>query len=127
MRLVSVPVVALLLTVSACGGSSGGSGTDQSAALKREVTAYSRAYLGGHGASAYALQSTRCKKATPLPKMLTLASGARSAYGPMPITSYTAKISGHKATVTYGYSVSTLDQKAQPWVLQTGGWRYDSC
>jgi hypothetical protein len=72
--------------------------TPANPALQAAVEAYSSDYLGGYGAGAF------------------------------PISSFTVdSINGTQATVSYTYAVATLDQSDQPWVLESGGWRYDNC
>ncbi len=96
--------------------------------LKAAVQAYSNDYLGGNGAGAFALLSSRCQLTLGLQQVTALASAAKSVYGVVPITSITIDSdSGGKATVSYTYPVTTLNQSQQPWVLEGGSWKYDHC
>jgi hypothetical protein len=96
--------------------------------LRSAVEAYTRAYLGGDGATAFAMLSARCKLAIGSQQMNAAASDANSLYGVMPLTSFSvdSRTATH-ATVSYGLAVSKLDQTNQPWVLENGSWKYDHC
>jgi hypothetical protein len=96
--------------------------------LQAAVEAYSSDYLGGNGAGAFALLSSRCQLAIGSQQLDAEANAAEALYGALPISSFTVdSINGTQATVSYTYAVATLDQSDQPWVLESGGWRYDNC
>ena len=100
----------------------------QNQQLKDAVQAYSNDYLGGNGAGAFALLSSRCQLTIGLQQETSLASAAKTVYGVLPIISFTVDSnSGREATVSYTYSVTTLDQRQQPWVLEGGSWKYNHC
>ena len=96
--------------------------------LRAAVQAYSDAYLGGDGATAFNLQSARCQQTIGLQQMTSLASAAKSIYGVLPLTSFMVDSNSvSTATVTYTYAVAKMDQSDQRWVLQGGSWKYDGC
>jgi len=100
----------------------------QNQQLKDAVQAYSNDYLGGNGAGAFALLSSHCQLTIGLQQETSLASVAKTVYGVLPIISFTVDSdSGREATVSYTYSVTTLDQTQQPWVLEGGSWKYNHC
>lgn len=91
------------------------------------MTAYSNAYLGGDADTAFATLSPRCQTQIGRTAFKGIVSQAAAVYGKVPIRSYSAKVSGDRATVTYGYDVVKLNQTNQPWRQVRGEWRYDSC
>jgi hypothetical protein len=102
--------------------------TPANPALQAAVEAYSSDYLGGNGAGAFALLSSRCQLAIGSQQLDAEANAAAALYGALPISSFTVdSINGTQATVSYTYAVATLDQSNQPWVLEAGAWRYDNC
>lgn len=91
------------------------------------VRAYTSAYLAGDGAKAHALLSTRCQAAMSPSELGRHAAGAATFYGRARITSLTSSVDGDRATVTYRFDQPAIDQEDQPWVLESGAWRYDQC
>lgn len=143
LRIVGLTVL-LGVTFAACGGGSGSTSPNSTfttaatqttspdprgdQALKTAVTEYSNAYLAGKGLAAFDLLSARCQRSIGEAQIITLASGAQRLYGDLPITALTViSNDGTKATVTYTYVVTTLNQSNQPWVFEGGGWKYDNC
>src|SRR5437763_2426062 len=91
------------------------------------VRSYTSAYLSGDGDKAYDLLSTRCKSVLSREQLRRAASGAAMLYGQARIISLTSSVDGDHATVTYRFDQAAIDQENQPWVLQSGAWRYDHC
>ena len=56
------------------------------------------------------------------------ADGAVQAFGDaLPFKSYDAELNGNQARVTYTYTVASINQEQEPWVLEDGAWREDDC
>lgn len=134
----------ILLVLVGCGGGAGTTtaGTDGFAGniwaprsssdaddddLRQAVEAYSEAFLTGDADVGYVLYSQRCKHRVSKERFVLLTTMAAEIYGPLPITSYAAEISGDFARVTYTFDVSELDQETEPWVRELGQWRQDDC
>ena len=100
--------------------------TNSQADLKAAVVAYSKAYLTGDGAAAYALLSKACRAKMSLSRFAALTEYAADLYGYIPIATYRATIDGRKASVTYTYAVAKINQTNQPWVYENG-WRNNNC
>lgn len=152
MRLSVVPLAALLVTLSACGGeddtakaASTPSPTATSsptprvtpsvepsvpadAGLRDAVQAYSDAFLGGDAAKAYGLLSSRCQKRTTAAEFEGIVKQASAMYGsPLKLKTYDAQVSGDLARVTYTYDVPALNQEQEPWARESGAWHQDDC
>lgn len=145
MRRSGLPVIAAMALVVGAGcsdsveatgtpaattaGSQGGtSDTDSRAKLMSAVEAYSAAYLGGDGATAYGLMSARCRQRIGRDHMVGAATDAGTRYGEQPIaTLHVDTLSGTRARVTYAYGRHELDQQSEPWVLEGGLWYNDDC
>lgn len=101
---------------------------DAAAPLRRAVTAYSAAFLGGDGDAAYRLLSERCKARTSREAMGSMTASAKKTYGEQPIKTLTVdSLAGDLARVTYTYSVPALNQTKEPWVREAGQWHEDDC
>jgi len=97
------------------------------ASLEAAVRAYSAAFLGGDGAGAWALLSSRCQqKMAEIDYKATVAAAAVK-YGSAALQSVTATVNGTQGSATYTYSDPTIDQHDQPWTFESGGWRWDAC
>lgn len=96
--------------------------------LKQAVQAYSDAYLTGDADAAYALLSARCQKRMTKPEFTALVGRAKAQFGDaLPFKSYDAELNGNQARVTYTYTVASINQEQEPWVLEDGAWREDDC
>jgi hypothetical protein len=138
---IAAALLTVLLSLTACGGSSDNTPTpkasatvttttpaaDPSSDLKAAVHAYSKAYLTGDGASAYAMLTKRCRTKLALSEFAAASESAKSLYGNVPIKTLDVKVNGTKATATYTYAVATINQTDQPWVFESGAWHYDQC
>lgn len=140
-KLVAIAVMALVLV--GCGGSSeepdepSKAGSQKTASstptaapdddLKAAVNAYSKAFLTGDGAAAYALLSERCRSLTPLSDFAAITEQAKETYGPVKIDSLDVDVSGDSATATYTYAVPAINQTDEKWVLESGSWHNDDC
>lgn len=101
---------------------------DETSALRTTVQAYSDAYLTGKGEAAYALLSKRCQERMDRNQFVALVGQAKQMYGSaLPIQTFKAEVSGDLARVTYTYSVSAINQDAEPWVRESGHWHEDDC
>ena len=125
----------MLATVVACSGGEGGAMTESSASeataeLKAAVEAYSDAFFAGEALGAYDLLSDRCRSTTPqdeyVANVVAFADLIGDARPEMTVLEVT-DIDGERATVTYDYDRGDYGQSDQPWVLESGGWRYDDC
>jgi len=104
------------------------SSAEQTANLKKAVQAYSDAYLAGKADPAYQLLSARCQKKWTSSQFGALVTTAGKTYGAaLPLESFSAKISGDIALVSYTYILPALRQERQPWLLGSGGWKNDDC
>lgn len=114
-------------TATGMASSSAPRSADQRAALRRAVQAYSDAYLTGKP-SAYGMLSARCRVRMGRSHFAGMLAAAKNLYGnALPMKSFSAKISGDMARVTYTYAVSAIDQTAEPWVREGGSWHEDDC
>lgn len=101
----------------------------EDAALKAAVQAYTAAYFEGDADAAYSALSERCQgKVTPEMYKAIVEQAAKD-YGPdHPATDVEAQVSGELARVSYKVEgLPKLDQKQQPWTLESGDWKYDAC
>jgi len=136
LRLAAAATTLLMLaSVAACSGGDGGSTADSAAAdagaeLKAAVEAYSDAFFAGEALGAYDLLSDRCRSTTPqdeyVANVVAFAGLIGDARPEMTVLEVT-DIDGERATVTYDYDRGDYGQSDQPWVLESGGWRYDDC
>jgi len=97
--------------------------------LERVADTYTNLYFGGDGEGAYAFLSKRCRaKADPAVYAATVEQVAKD-YGPdHPATDVHATLSGDMGRVSYKVKgLPKFDQKAQPWTLEGGDWKYDAC
>lgn len=141
MRLQLV-IAAALLTLSAC--STEGSGDrpdtpttavkataaphrDPADAVERAVRAYSKAFLGGDGATAYALLSKRCRAMVPLSEFAGFTEQAKQTYGDVDLKSMKTRVKGAAAWATYTYPVPAINQTNEKWVNESGRWHNDDC
>jgi hypothetical protein len=97
------------------------------ASLEAAVRAYSAAFLGGDGAGAWALLSSRCQQKMAEIDYKATVAAAGVKYGSATLQSVTATVNGTQGTATYTYSDPTIDQQNQPWTFESGGWRWDAC
>jgi hypothetical protein len=101
--------------------------SDESAALRVAVQAYSDAFLTGD-VKTYDLLSARCQQRTDRNYFIGILAAAKSTYGSaLPIRTFNADIQGTLARVTYTYDLSAINQSGQPWVREGGAWKDDSC
>jgi hypothetical protein len=114
---------------SAIESSTKSSAAESSAAkLKIAVQAYSDAFLSGDAKKAYGLLSERCRKRTSLSEFTGIVTAAKGLYGnPLPFKTYSAKVSGGLARVTYTYAVKAINQDSEPWSRESGTWHQDDC
>lgn len=97
---------------------------------KRLVLAqrYSDAYLTGDAKTAYSILSERCRDRLSRSEFAAMVDVAESMYGSaLPFESFSAKISGDMARVTYTFSVKAINQTAEPWVKEGSDWHEDDC
>ncbi|XVV09853.1 hypothetical protein ACQP2X_34070 [Actinoplanes sp. CA-131856] len=98
------------------------------AELKVAVQAYSEAFLTGDGVKAYKLLSERCRKRTSQAEFTAIVDAAKQMYGSaLPLETYSAKVSGDLARVTYTYMVKAINQESEPWTREAGSWHQDDC
>jgi hypothetical protein len=97
------------------------------ASLEATVRAYSAAFLGGDGAGAWALLSTRCQEKMAEIDYKATVAAAGVKYGSATLQSVTGTVNGAEGSATYTYSDPTIDQHDQPWTFESGGWRWDAC
>ena len=96
--------------------------------LRSAVKAYSDAFLTGDAAAGYKLLSERCRKRTSLSEFTGIVTVAEQMYGSaLPLATYSAKVSGDLARVTYTYSIKAINQEAEPWTREGGNWHQDDC
>lgn len=104
------------------------SSAEQAANLKKSVQGYSDAFLAGKADPAYRLLSARCQKKWTSSQFGALVTTAGNTYGAaLPLESFSAKISGDIALVSYTYILPALNQEREPWLLESGGWKNDDC
>lgn len=138
-------LVPLLLTLAACGGESASKKADKPASaspespsasastsggddIRKQVVAYSDAFLTGDSAAAYPLLSQRCRKRMSKEEFADLVSQAAKQYGsPLSLRTFKAEVNGDQARVTYTYAVSDINQDREPWVREGGSWHEDDC
>lgn len=94
---------------------------------KANVEAYSHYFLTGYGYKAYTLLSKRCASKMDKNYFEGLTLAAKQQFGDMPILTYSEKVSGNSAKVTYTYRDNRISQSEQPWVKENGQWKYDQC
>jgi hypothetical protein len=126
-RRVAVGVAALGVVAASLGGAPAATADTSAASLRHAVGAYSQAFLGGRPVKAYQLLSPRCRQRVSPSYFTGIVNAANDIYGPLPIRTYKATVSGTKARVTYTYVVSPLNQTREPWVRVGGAWKNDEC
>lgn len=100
----------------------------EKAAIRSAAQKYSDAYLTGDAKTAYAILSARCKKRLSKSQFARLVNYAESMYGSkLPFKTFSAKVYGDMARVTYTFSVKAINQTREPWVKESGHWREDDC
>ncbi|MEV4342941.1 nuclear transport factor 2 family protein [Actinoplanes sp. NPDC049596] len=96
--------------------------------LRPAVQAYSDAFLTGDAKKAYGLLSERCRKRMSQSEFTQIVTAAGQMYGSaLPLETYSAKVSGDLARVTYTYSIKAINQEAEPWTRESGEWHQDDC
>jgi hypothetical protein len=101
---------------------------DSKAKLEQAVRAYSDAYFATDATKAHSLMSKRCREEAPIELYRPMVEATVEDFGKHEIETVTVdQLSGDMARVTYTYPVPTLTQKQQPWVRESGEWRYDDC
>jgi hypothetical protein len=130
----SLLVAALLASAAACSSPSTptAGGTASFAAhpppsVEDAVRSYSGAFLSGQGEKAAVMLSTRCDSPALRTQIIQAATAAPALYGQARMVSITPTVDGERATVTYRFDQPAIDQENQPWVLESGAWRYDKC
>lgn len=118
-------LLTLLAPLAVAGDAS--AATTANSQLRRDVSAYSAAFLGGRPRAAFALLTPRCRSAIGYATFAQIIAGAHELYGPLRIRSYRASVDGNRAHVTYRYAVTRLDQVSEPWVRRGGHWHNDEC
>lgn len=97
-------------------------------ALRSAAQRYSDAYLTGDAKTAYSILSERCRDRLSRSEFAAMVDVAESMYGSaLPFESFSAKISGDMARVTYTFSVKAINQTAEPWVKEGSDWHEDDC
>ena len=98
------------------------------AALEKNVRAYSEAYLGGDSDAAWDLLSERCQDRLSRPQFNGLVAGAEPLYGDPELRNIDVdELSGSLARVTYTFDDPRLNQMMEPWSFEAGSWRIDDC
>ncbi|WP_326652210.1 MULTISPECIES: hypothetical protein [unclassified Streptomyces] len=98
------------------------------AALEKAVREYTAAYFKPDVDAGYAMVSRRCKEATSKEQFEVMLERASGDYGQQDVRRFSVdQLSGDMARVSYGVALPKFDQKQQPWVRESGQWRYDSC
>lgn len=139
-RLAVILVVAIVAAMAgfaafAGGGGTGtGQGADTTAApgaddasLQLAVRVYSGSFLAGDARGVHALMSTRCQAAFPVEDLKPLVAAAAMDFGDARMTALAVTVDGTAGTATYTFTRPELDQEREPWVVEKGGWRNDSC
>lgn len=127
------------LVLAAC-GSGDGSGTArrgpsdpadpaQVAELRAAVHSFWEDILTGQGPNAYTWLSARCQTIVDIEQFsdVVIRFGNGYAGPPLPFTTFSARIDGVHAKVDYTFRVHRLDELDDRWVLDSDGWRWDSC
>lgn len=117
---VAVGIVAgtVVLAMTACG---------TAPSVDDAVRSYTAAFLSGNGDKAYDLLSARCQSVLSREQLRKVSAAAAVLYGQARMISLTSQVHGDHATVTYRFDQPAIDQENQPWVLESGAWRYDHC
>ncbi|OQD53171.1 hypothetical protein BM536_034305 [Streptomyces phaeoluteigriseus] len=143
----SIIVAAALLALTACssGGDEGGSASDSGPAeaeptiavpeahegddLEAAAAVYTSAYFAADTDTAYGMLSARCREEIGADAYTALVEKAKADHGPdHPATDVRAEVSGKLGRVSYKVrGLPQFDQRAQPWTLEDGGWKYDAC
>lgn len=126
-RRLAASALALLCSIPLAGVAFPASAASEEQALKRAVSAYSSAFLGGRGADAYGMLSGRCQASIGRARFLAIVDAAYDLYGPLPIKSLRVDVDGNRARATYSYAVARLNQRNEPWLKVSGRWRNNEC
>jgi hypothetical protein len=122
---VKIPAAFAALAVSALAA---GCGSSRSAdELEQSVRSYSAAFLSGQGEKAAGMLSARCNTPQIHGQIVQAAAAAPAMYGTAKLVSVAPTVEGDRATVTYRFDQPAIDQENQPWVYESGAWRYDKC
>jgi hypothetical protein len=98
------------------------------AELERAVRAYTAAYFADKPDTTYGMLSARCKERITPAAMAALTERAVGDYGQQDVKRFEVdQLSGDMARVSYGVGLPKFDQKQQPWVRESGVWKYDAC
>ncbi|HZH27929.1 MAG TPA: hypothetical protein VEY95_12180 [Azospirillaceae bacterium] len=98
------------------------------AELERAVRAYTAAYFADKPDTTYGMLSARCKERITPVAMAALTERAVGDYGQQDVKRFQVdQLSGDMARVSYGVGLPKFDQKQQPWVRESGAWKYDAC
>ena len=73
--------------------------------------------------------SERCQQRMKQADFVHITTIARDVYGgkPKAFVKYRERVAGGLARVTYTFDISTLNQRAEPWVREAGAWHEDDC
>lgn len=129
----AIVLAALVLAVTGCGGGSApplsGSGTQRGqSALEDAYRTYVEAFFGGDGATAYALLSDRCQKATSLSEFAAASESAADIYGQVDYTIDTVTVDGNSGSVDSTFAADALNSDGgSAWIYEDKGWRSDKC
>ena len=129
-RNTAATVLAVLCTILApvaVSGSASAAPPAGEAQLRRDVSAYSAAFLGGRPRAAFALLTPRCRDDIGYATFAQVVRAAHELYGPLRIRSYQAAVDTDRARVTYRYAVGRLDQVREPWVRRGAHWLNNEC
>ncbi|MET9503928.1 hypothetical protein ABZY42_19750 [Streptomyces sp. NPDC006622] len=143
----SIIIAATLLTLTACSSGedgapaasdSGPADAEQTVAvpeahegddLEAAAAVYTSAYFAADTDTAYGMLSARCREKTGAEAYAAVVEQAKTDHGPdHPATDVRAEVSGKLGRVSYKVrGLPEFDQRAQPWTLEDGGWKYDAC
>lgn len=143
----SIIVAAGLLALTACssGKDDGASASDSGPAdaeqtvavpeehegddLEAAAAVYTSAYFAADTDTAYGMLSARCREETGADEYAAVLKRAKADHGPdHPATDVRAEVSGKLGRVSYKVQgLPEFDQRAQPWALEDGAWKYDAC
>uniref|UniRef100_A0AAU2UXD6 Lipoprotein n=1 Tax=Streptomyces sp. NBC_00003 TaxID=2903608 RepID=A0AAU2UXD6_9ACTN len=116
-------LVFLALGASACSGDESPQYHD--AALEQSVRSYGKALSAPDAPAAWRLMSKRCQSMTSLETVTSVATVTHDQWGAESVTTFHIdRLSGTRATVTYGYG-KHKEQQRTGWVLEGGVWKYD--
>ncbi len=127
MRRIALTALAASLVIAGCSKDDSNGATP--ARLERAARAYAKAFRSGDSDSAFAMQSSRCRKVIPRELFDELVSAAATAYKDQPLRDLGVRVSGTKGVATYSFDDEELNQTDERWVLdeRTDTWRNDDC